>query len=1018
MAENTKGAATPTTDANVLPTLVHQANDLAAFLEHYKKLLAVKVRPITFLNNLGYAKPGYIDSQEEMTPMNKIYAAMHGDMHQCTTYQVYRIKTRVPGDIRVNKGEHGMSLTHTMWNYYKAKKGEAVEEGKEIITLADYKKLSKEEQAKYAKSPQRQVRNAFNIDQTDIPERTEEYQQIVHKYGSYAGRVAPEDRTKEMNRERMALNAYIKAVSENMTRIAKASTQTTHYDAKKDVINLAAQSNYETYADYTQDVNRQIISATGNSERRGRRGAASGSNATPSIADMAKEALIVELASAARQLDMGMPANISEANEQYIDTWIESLKSDPNYLVDVEREVSIACKMVADAAAGIKIERKSDKLNSALAERVPENAKTYSEVQVTAREDGRWCIYFGDKETKLYQSALLAAADTSAYFEQLRHFGQQHEKVLDFKQHLAQAYADKIAKDPTAIADNLFYDKVDGADVVEKASIYTKEGKSYICPTIDGKRHQSKEITWSQYHRLIIAPDRNTASKGLAALLYQDEVKKKQESNQKAAEAERLKIAEEKAKQEAKEAEEKKAKEAKQKEEKAKEAEAKSKAMKTATFYTVAKTLKLTIDTRAFDKFAQDFTKTKMLDAAENFTKDSEIDLTSVVNDLKAMGGTMMAKRTGGSLAVIYHDGDYHIMKAVSEEDIRTAIEKNGLPPNASPVVKVINERMQQEKSEKSEETVNEKTEAVDPRYEQWKSLKEKHPDALLLFRVGDFYEAYAEDAKTAAKVLGLTLINSSRKRNAKGALAGFPHHALDTYLPKLIRAGHRVAICDQLEDVKQTKQATTQKQSTKSKETKTERTVKNDVKQTKEREVSPTSKATGEVLRFAEEADFKNQHPIVYLNDDLSTPRNVMMTSHTNNTLNITLENGEKVKLEDLYVVDKEATKEALRPQISEAMEATYSEELITFEEGGSVFKPRFRQTDDQIVFEGDDKDGRLLQFSYEYDYDYNFGTNYDMALDKLEQDYNKYREQHSQSESKEQSESEEQTTSRGMHR
>ncbi len=856
MAENTKGAATPTTDANVLPTIVHQANDLATFLEHYKKLLAVKVRPITFLNNLGYAKPGYIDSQEEMTPMNKIYAAMHGDMHQCTTYQVYRIKTRVPGDIRVNKGEHGMSLTHTMWNYYKAKKGEAVEEGKEIITLADYKKLSKEEQAKYAKSPQRQVRNAFNIDQTDIPERTEEYQQIVHKYGSYAGRVAPEDRTKEMTRERMAFNAYIKAVSENMTRIAKASTQTTHYDAKKDVINLAAQSNYETYADYTQDVNRQIISATGNAERRGRRGAASGSNATPSTADMAKEALIVELASAARQLDMGMPANISEANEQYIDTWIESLKSDPNYLVDVEREVSIASKMVADAAAGIKIERKSDKLSSALAERVPENAKTYSEVQVTAREDGRWCIYFGDKETKQYQAALLAASDTSAYFEQLRHFGQQHEKVLDFKQHLAQAYADKIAKDPTAIADNLFYDKVDGADVVEKASIYTKEGKSYICPTIDGKRHQSKEITWSQYHRLIIAPDRNTASKGLAALLYQDEVKKKQESNQKAAEA------------------------------------------------------------------------------------------------------------------------------------------------------------------EQSEETVNEKTEAVDPRYEQWKSLKKKHPDALLLFRVGDFYEAYAEDAKTAAKVLGLTLINSSRKRNAKGALAGFPHHALDTYLPKLIRAGHRVAICDQLEDVKQTKQATTQKQSTKSKETKTERTVKNDVKQTKEREVSPTSKATGEVLRFAEEADFKNQHPIVYLNDDLSTPRNVMMTSHTNNTLNITLENGEKVKLEDLYVVDKEATKEALRPQISEAMEETYSEELITFEEGGPVFKPRFRQTDDQIVFEGDDKDGRLLQFSYEYDYDYNFGTNYDMALDKLEQDYNKYREQHSQSESKEQSESEEQTTSRGMHR
>ncbi|MBD8387531.1 DNA mismatch repair protein MutS [Dysgonomonas sp. BGC7] len=88
----------------------------------------------------------------------------------------------------------------------------------------------------------------------------------------------------------------------------------------------------------------------------------------------------------------------------------------------------------------------------------------------------------------------------------------------------------------------------------------------------------------------------------------------------------------------------------------------------------------------------------------------------------------------------------------------------------------------------------------------QYFEIKSKHPDAILLFRVGDFYETFSQDAIDAAEILGITLT-----RRANGAaqfveLAGFPHHALDTYLPKLVRAGKRVAICDQLEDPKQTK--------------------------------------------------------------------------------------------------------------------------------------------------------------------------------------------------------------------
>ena len=88
----------------------------------------------------------------------------------------------------------------------------------------------------------------------------------------------------------------------------------------------------------------------------------------------------------------------------------------------------------------------------------------------------------------------------------------------------------------------------------------------------------------------------------------------------------------------------------------------------------------------------------------------------------------------------------------------------------------------------------------------QYNAIKTKYPDAMLLFRVGDFYETFGEDAKKAAGVLGITLTKRGAGSETETALAGFPHHSLNTYLPKLVKAGMRVAICDQLEDPKMTK--------------------------------------------------------------------------------------------------------------------------------------------------------------------------------------------------------------------
>ena len=92
------------------------------------------------------------------------------------------------------------------------------------------------------------------------------------------------------------------------------------------------------------------------------------------------------------------------------------------------------------------------------------------------------------------------------------------------------------------------------------------------------------------------------------------------------------------------------------------------------------------------------------------------------------------------------------------------------------------------------------------PLMKQYNEIKRKYPDACLLFRVGDFYETFGEDAVRASKILGIVLTKRGAGSETETALAGFPHHSLNTYLPKLVKAGLRVAICDQLEDPKMTK--------------------------------------------------------------------------------------------------------------------------------------------------------------------------------------------------------------------
>ena len=167
-----------------------------------------------------------------------------------------------------------------------------------------------------------------------------------------------------------------------------------------------------------------------------------------------------------------------------------------------------------------------------------------------------------------------------------------------------------------------------------------------------------------------------------------------------------------------------------------------------------------------------------------------------------------------GKPAIVYHhDGGIDgiagdLRKALDESlHLRLNLElynSNGIkPPTPDPIkpepkeTPKVEQKVEAPKAEKKSSLTN------TPLMQQYQEMKKKHPDVVLLFRVGDFYEIFGKDAVIASEILGITLTRRQTGIDSRIELAGFPHHALDTYLPKLVRAGKRVAICEQLEDPK-----------------------------------------------------------------------------------------------------------------------------------------------------------------------------------------------------------------------
>lgn len=625
-----------------------QAEVLVAALERANK------NGGTLLNAWQKAMPQFYDKTLRITPVNALIMAMHSDNGEFKTnsYTIFNETHDRSGAVK--KGQKGVPFVWQNLNQYVNK-----DNAEDKISRAEYNSLADAEKAKYKVNPREDVYTVFNIDQTTMSHvHKEEYAKQVEQFGP--------NRPTDEKLLRMDVNKFIQSMKDNLVPIRKDATGIAHYDSKKDTLHIPAQKDFPSYADYVQEVTRQIVHATGVPQRLGREGLSVDGVKTPSEVQQHMEMLVKELASAHRMLELGMTAKMRPQTVEQLPNIISELKADPTMAQKVLHDVNRTVGMIKKAENGEKIkliEKPSEKRQQAWASQFPIDKvpSTFTQISMLKDDEGKWTLAAKPENAHTF-AVHPNREDVSLYFDMMKN---DHDEthVNEFKTQFAQKYYSVVAANPEKEA-NIFRSNAsqDALDLISKVNAFkTKDNKILLVATIGDEKQKSVQINQSQWQRMWLADDKQDYKTHLAAILYSDVLAGKLEEMKR-----------------------------------------------------------------------------------------------SISPDVE---GTQL------------HEENEH--REYHEKEKRQQQQMSNVPP----IIK------------------------------QYNDLKQKHPDALLLFRCGDFYETYKEDAVKASNILGITLTKHSKRMDEEGKplkMAGFPYHALDTYLPKLIRAGERVAICDQLESPRQ----------------------------------------------------------------------------------------------------------------------------------------------------------------------------------------------------------------------
>ena len=745
----------------------------------------------------------------QVSAFNAIVLGMHAAQNGYKTNQYTLFSEAKKRGESVQSKEKGVPFLWYNWNEYVNKHNP-----EDKISRADYQALPSNRQADYKGIRSREVRALFNIEQTTLPmvDKTA-YEATVQEHGRLSDRNDVESASTAI---RQGVENLLDKARENMVEIRSDSTGVAHYDNKKDIIFLPKASSYEHYEDYARDAVSLLVTATGNGQRLAREGMVIKNGKASAEDSIKQERLITEVATAVKLQELCISAKLSPESMVMTDYWARELKENPCLIDILERDVNNAVDMLHKAERGEKVELNSKAARNqadAIKSILPKHYYVADEIRNLPNKSTKEFVIVKDADGKMADVVLPEGAslgfdsdipgmrkdriehalqkegyDTVTFYNVDGSMGYRPDDSFFDGKAVSVARLNKWSLETITLLDvsdavrrsgSVDFDKIlmlrddDG-----KWALYLKpENERAFCVYPDKADVNLFFTTVKQGDEEVS----DTMRQDMAQKYYMEASNKPEmkvdlfKSNVPAKEVEkiqRVNIF------------------------KTKETENQSSVILCMPTVNGEKLKPREISPSQWQRMwlAENMQDYKKHLAASLFADVLRKDRTNAV-----AVGTEKSEQEAQSNEVKQNTAQQEEDKAVEEQKEETPEKK---------------EQKQKEEKAKEEKTKAETKAAaavaISPMLKQFYDLKAKHPNAVLLFRCGDFYETYCQDAEKASKILGITLTRSSRSKDADGkplAMAGFPHHALDTYLPKLIREGERVAICDQLESPKRNKE-------------------------------------------------------------------------------------------------------------------------------------------------------------------------------------------------------------------
>ena len=600
------------------------------------------------------------------------------------------------------------------------------------------------------------------------------------------------------------VNGFLQKMKDNLVNVRQDGTGVAHYDTEKDVIYLPRQRDFEHYNDYVQEMMRQLVSATGHQQRLAREGMVMKNGKAPSEDAVKKERLITEIASGVKMLELGLPARLSKDSLSMVDYWTRELKEDPCLIDAFESEVNGALKVLKKAELGEKVEYATDQHQRETAQiqvQLPNHYFVADEIKQHPNEEQRTVVIVRDDASKtadvvLPQGASLEVNNEIKGMNKQRFTNALQKEGYDNVRFYNPDGALGFRPDDSYFADkkitvsrlrNWSIEDLSSLDASEAVTHSRDIGFDNVQLVKDDKERWALYIKPEGKEGFAVYPDKGDLNHFFTTLKQSmDNIERvREELAQK--------------------------------------------------YYAMAEA-KPDLKVDIFGGNEQEVDLNRIQRVAVFRAKSGECLCAATIDGKKLQPRSVSPSQwqrlwvapdrdsykqnLAASLFADVLQKDNNVEQSTQEKqeeatEVKQAetaiVDKHD---EQKEVVlkedKSSEQREEKKQEEKKEEKKDEKAvkAAVSPLVQQYLDLKKKHPDAILLFRCGDFYETYKDDAVKASKILGITLTKSNGRKDDEGkplAMAGFPYHALDTYLPKLIRAGERVAICDQLEMPKQT---------------------------------------------------------------------------------------------------------------------------------------------------------------------------------------------------------------------